>query len=127
MNPQASSHAKLGLGSAWGLPFFSVCLFNTIFPAPGLFCAELGECTDSIFLANVPADDSMDCLNKCQSHDKCNYGTFRPTDLFTNMCTFFQTCSRIETDSCPNCLTSSTKCSECLFSGLCSVSTYYLL
>ena len=96
--------------------------------ATGILCAQPGECTDSIFLALVAADDSMDCLNKCQSDDRCNFGTFRPTDLITNMCTFFQTCSKIETDLCPDCLTSSTKCSnpKCLFSGLCSVS-YYLL
>ena len=110
---------------------FSVCLFLTIFftsllLALGQFCAKSGECTDSIFLDTVAADDSMDCLNKCKSYDSCNYGTFMPD---FNSCSFFQTCSRFETDLCPNCLTSHSKCSssQCLMDGICLVSTLHTL
>ena len=110
---------------------FEVCLFNIIsltclISATGIICAELGQCSDSIFLATVQASDSMDCLNQCKSDDRCNYGTFKPTGLLT--CTFFTNCTIIKTDNilCPDCLTSSEMCSTCFVTGLCSVS-YYLL
>ena len=65
-----------------------------------------GECVDSIYLGSVPAIDSGDCVKKCQSYNGCMYGTFRPDDSNLNMCLLFQTCTRLETGLCPNCLTS---------------------
>ena len=102
---------------------FVLDLFNLI-SASGIICAQHGQCSHSIFLATVAADDSDNCLNKCSHNHRCNYGTF---NNHTKMCTFFPTCTRIERDIlCKDCLTSSKKCYDCFFPGRCSVS-YYLL
>ena len=76
---------------------------------PLKICGEPGECVDSIFLGSVPAHDSVDCLKKCQSYTGCIYGTFRPENN-VNLCLLFQTCTRLETTLCPNCLTSHFLC-----------------
>ena len=73
------------------------------------FCEAPGECNDSVYLGSLPANDSMDCLKKCQSYKGCSYGTFRPAST-VNLCLLFQTCTRLETDLCPNCLTSHSLC-----------------
>ena len=77
--------------------------------SPLKICEEPGECVDSVFLGSLPANDSMDCLKKCQSYKGCGYGTFRP-DSNMNLCLLFQTCTRLETELCPNCLTSHFMC-----------------
>ena len=77
--------------------------------SPLKICEEPGECVDSVFLGSLPANDSMDCLKKCQSYKGCGYGTFRP-DSNVNLCLLFQTCTRLETDLCPNCQTSHFLC-----------------
>ena len=85
-------------------------------------CKEQGECTNSIFLGSVPVSwDSSDCLKKCQSYDGCTHGTFRPDS--NNLCLLFQTCTRLETTLCPNCLTTSTECAQCDIPGSCLVSS----
>ena len=89
-------------------------------------CEESGECVDSIFLGSVPANNSVDCLNKCRNNNDCSFGLFRP-DSNLNLCLLFQTCTRLETELCPNCLTSSTECAQCDVPGLCLVSIYFLL
>ena len=86
-------------------------------------CEEPGECVDSIFLGHLPAKDSVDCMKKCQMYNNCNFGTF--TSDYN--CLLFQTCTRLETMLCPNCLTSSTGCAQCDISGLCLVSPYLIL
>ena len=93
-------------------------LFSTlIFVASSQICEEPGECIDSIFLGYVSANDSVDCVRKCKIYDECNFGTFTPD----NSCLLFQTCTRLETDLCPNCITSSIECAQCDIPGLCLV------
>ena len=83
-------------------------------------CDAPGECVKSIYLENEPAIDSFDCWKICHSYEGCNYGTFNP-DL--SLCLLFQTCTRLDTSECPNCLTSSSQCAQCDFPGLCTVSS----
>ena len=87
-------------------------------------CKEPGECANSIFLGSVPANYSVNCMNKCWSHNSCNFGSFSP---YQHDCLLFETCTRLETDLCPNCVTSATECSHCEFPGLCLVSISNLI
>ena len=97
-----------------------VILFSTlIFSVSSDICDAPGECVESIYLTNEPAIDSFDCWKKCRSHQGCNYGTFNP-DL--TRCSLYQTCTKLDTSSCPNCLTSAIECAQCDFPGLCAVS-----
>ena len=82
-------------------------------------CDAPGECTDSIYITNEPAIDSFDCWKKCRSHQRCYFGTFRPEKT---ECLLFETCTKLDTTSCPNCRTSSIECVQCDFPGLCFVS-----
>ena len=96
-------------------------LFSTLIVSVSSDICDLpGECVESIYLTNEPAVDSFDCWKKCRSHQGCNFGTFIPDKI---QCTLFQTCTRLDTTSCPNCLTSSVECAQCDFTGLCVVSS----
>ena len=96
-----------------------VILFSTlIFSVSSDICNEPGQCV-GFFLTNEPAMDSFDCWKKCRSHQGCNFGTFIPD---RTQCSFFQTCTKLDTTSCPNCRTSSNECIQCDFHGLCFVS-----
>ena len=95
-------------------------LFSTLIVSVSSDICDLpGECVESIYLTNEPAVDSFDCWKKCRSHQGCNFGTFEPDKT---ECSFFQTCNKLDTNSCQNCLTSSIECVQCDFSGLCFVS-----
>ena len=95
-------------------------LFSTlILSVSSDICDAPGECIHSEYLGNVPATDSFDCWKKCRSHQGCNFGTFIPDKT---QCSLYQTCTKLDTTSCPNCLTSSTECAQCNFPGLCIVS-----
>ena len=84
-------------------------------------CDAPGECVESIYLTTEPAIDSFDCWKKCRSHQNCYFGTFIPD---RTQCSLFQTCTRLETTSCSNCVTSAIDCPQCDFPGLCTVSSY---
>ena len=62
-----------------------------------------GICTNSTFLRAKLNLNELDCLTVCQNYDGCNYVTFRHDN--TNLCLLFQTCSELDIDSCPTCLT----------------------
>ena len=95
-------------------------LFSTlIFSVSSDICDAPGKCTESIYLTNEPAIDSFDCWKKCQSHQGCKFGTFIPDKT---QCSLFQTCTQLDTTSCPNCLTVTVECVQCDFPGLCFVS-----
>ena len=97
-------------------------LFSTlIFAVSCQICEEPGECVKSIFLGSVPANDSVDCVKKCRNYNGCTFGSFNP-DYNPNLCSLFQTCTRLETELCQNCLTSSIECAQCDIPGLCLVS-----
>ena len=97
-------------------------LFATLFfRVSSDFCNAPGECVESIYLTNEPAIDSFDCWRKCRSHQNCYFGTFKPD---RTECTLFQTCTKLETTACQNCLTTSIDCPQCDFPGLCTVSIY---
>ena len=75
-----------------------------------LFCEENGECTNSILLAFLEAKSMQECMEKCQTYETCQYGTFRSDK---NLCVLFQTCINIqENEFCPSCKTSSPKCDQ---------------
>ena len=102
-----------------------VIIFSTlIFSVFSDICNAPGECVESIYLANEPAIDSFDCWKKCRSHQGCNFGTFIPD---RTQCSFFQTCNKLDTTSCSNCQTSSIECAQCDFTGLCFVSSKFLV
>ena len=82
-------------------------------------CDALGQCTESMYMTNEPAIDPFDCWKKCRTFDGCNFGTFIPDKT---ECSLFQTCTKLDTTSCPNCRTSSSQCIQCDFPGLCFVS-----
>ena len=82
-------------------------------------CDAPGECTESIYLTNEPAIDPVDCWKKCWNYQGCNFGTFIP-DI--NLCSLFQTCTKLDTTLCPHCRTSSVECIQCDFVGKCFVS-----
>ena len=97
-------------------------LFSTlIFSISSDLCDAPGECKEGIYLANEPAIDSFGCWKKCRSHQGCNFGTFIPN---MNLCSLYETCTKMDNNSCPNCLTSSNKCAQpqCDIPGLCVVS-----
>ena len=99
----------------------TIFISTLIFTATSQICKEPGECVDSNFLGSVPANDSVDCMEKCKNFDSCVFGSFTP-DYNPNLCLLFKTCTILETDSCPNCQTSEISCSECDVPGLCLVS-----
>ena len=101
----------------------TVLFFTLIIAALCQTCKEPGVCVDSIFLGPVSANDSADCLKKCRNTNGCNFGSFTP-DYSPNLCLLFETCDRLETESCPNCQTSEISCShQCDVPGLCLVSS----
>ena len=103
----------------------TIILSTFIITVSSQLCEEPGECVDSIFLGSVPANDSADCLMKCRNSDGCHFGSFTP-DYIPNLCLLFNTCTSLDTVSCPNCETSEISCSQCDVPGLCLVSTYLL-
>ena len=95
-------------------------------PSPPLF--DKGECANSKFLASTVVHSQYDCLEKCQSHDKCHYATWRPSNLPIDnkgLCFLFETCSKLRTSSCQDCETSRT-IARCDMSGICNVSNISL-
>ena len=95
-------------------------LFSTlIFPVFSEICDAPGECTKSIYLTNVPAIDTFDCWKECLYYQGCNFGTYIPQK---SECSLFETCTKLDATSCPNCRTNSIECVQCDFTGLCSVS-----
>ena len=97
----------------------TIILSTFIITVSSQLCEEPGECVDSIFLGSVPANDSADCLMKCRNSDGCHFGSFTPN---YNLCFLFNTCTSLDTVSCPNCETSEISCSQCDVPGLCLVS-----
>ena len=94
-----------------------VILFSTlIFSVSSEICDAPGECVESIYLKNELAKNSFECWKKCRSYIGCNFGTFRPDKT---QCSLFQTCTKLDTTSCPHCLTSSINCAQCDFPGFC--------
>ena len=91
-------------------------------------CNSPGVCVNSTYWGTVPSNGTKDCLNTCKIHEYCNFATYSPDDE-PNDCLLFQTCEELDTNSCHNCLTSSTDCVQCDVTGICTVSRYlpYLL
>ena len=90
-------------------------------------CNDPGICVDSFFLGSVSVNGTMDCLNACRLNEGCNFATYLsncgPKEC-TN-CLFFKTCEKLDSNTCPNCLTSSTTCPQppqCDVPGICTVS-----
>ena len=99
-----------------------IILFSTlIFTTSNQICKEPGECTNSIFLGSVPANDPIDCVKNFRNNKGCSFGSFTP-DYNPKLCLLFQTCTRLETELCLNCTTSSIDCAQCDVPGLCLVS-----
>ena len=98
----------------------AILLSTLILSVSSDICDAPGECIHSEYLGNVPATDSFDCWKKCRSHQGCNFGTFIPDKT---QCSLFETCNKLDTSSCSNCLTSSVECAQCDFPGLCIVSS----
>ena len=70
---------------------------------------------------------TMDCINSCRLNEGCNFATHLsncgPKDCIN--CLFFKTCEKLDSNTCPNCLTSSTACPQppqCDVPGICTVS-----
>ena len=90
-------------------------------------CNDPGICVDSFFLGSVSVNGTMDCLNACRLNEGCNFATYLsncgPKDCIN--CLFFKTCEKLDSNTCPNCLTSSTDCPpppQCNVTGICTVS-----
>ena len=103
----------------------TILLSTLFFTVSSQICNQVGVCSSSTFLAPVPASDSVDCVKKCRNYDGCSFGSFTP-DYNPNLCLLFQTCTRLETESCPNCITSGIECAQCDVPGLCLVSIKFL-
>ena len=102
-------------------------LFSTlIFSASSKICDTPGMCISATNLDTVFALDSFDCWKKCMSKDGCNYASFIPCLGGRENCWLYNDCAKLDTNcyGCPefSCRTSSIKCPQCDFSGLCSVS-----
>ena len=65
-------------------------------------------------------NDEFACLEFCQSVEDCIWSTFYPD---TSYCQLLKTCSRLDPESCPYCLTSEKDCvpdpPSCSASGEC--------
>ena len=96
-----------------------ILLSTVIFAVSSQICNQEGVCSKSIFLVPLPANSSSDCIEKCSNYDSCNFGSFSPD---YNLCLLFETCTSLDTVSCPNCQTSEIFCYECDVPGLCRVS-----
>ena len=110
-----------------------VITFFQILAISSLFYDEPGGCANSVFLEFTTAVDSFNCLSKCISYidemgTKCYFSTFisYPPDIYVHQskkCLLFQTCTKLETSSCMNCLTSTyADAAQCDKPGVCVVS-----
>ena len=97
-------------------------LIITFFVLDAAFGAEIcnspGECVNSTYLGSTPTSGANDCLNICRDHEYCNYATYSRD---YQQCLLFQTCEKLDTNLCSNCLTSNTDCPNCDFTGICRV------
>ena len=83
---------------------YSQLLTKKILAKSNLNFDKKGICINSTFLTTKPnIINSVDCLTACKNYDGCNYVTFRP-DIYS-LCLLFQTCSELDINSCPTCLT----------------------
>ena len=85
-------------------------------------CNSPGQCVNSIYLGSAHANGSVDCLLICRAHEGCNFATYSP-DYQPNECLLFQTCEKVDTSFCPNCVTSGNDCAQCDVTGICTVRT----
>ena len=98
-----------------------VITFYVLYAAFGSeICNSPGVCVNSTYLGSIATNRRIDCLNICRIHEYCNYATYSP-DLQPNECLLFQTCEKLDTNLCSNCLTSGIDCAYCDVTGICTV------
>jgi hypothetical protein len=90
---------------------------------PGLIksdCFQPGECQDSLLITGEPRNDEFACLEFCQSNPNCQWLTFLPDG---NYCKLLSNCQTLDSEKCPECLTSRRDCSPddpvCFVKGEC--------
>ncbi len=83
-------------------------------------CFQPGECRDSFHIRGEPRSDEFACLEFCQSDPDCQWLTFFPDG---NYCELLKNCQTLDSDFCPECLTSQRDCTPddpvCFVEGEC--------
>jgi hypothetical protein len=89
-------------------------------------CFQAGECIESYLFEAVSTFDEYECLELCESSEKCTWSTYFPK---LHLCELLYNCSSLDVEKCPDCLSSPTDCvqptPQCLIQGQCEGNMIY--
>ncbi len=75
-------------------------------------CFEEGECTQSLFVGEYPAEDAQTCLELCRENTDCEYFTYYGDE---SQCVNFGNCVVFSDDTCSNCVSGASTCEGDVF------------
>ena len=83
-------------------------------------CFQAGECIESYLFEATPVFDKYECLELCESSEKCSWSTYFPK---LHLCELLYNCSGLDVEKCPDCLSSPIGCNpptpQCWIQGQC--------
>ncbi len=83
-------------------------------------CFQIGECTGSFLFDATYVLDEYQCLDLCESTEKCTWSTYYQN---LGLCELLYNCPGLDADKCPDCLSSPVGCTpptpQCWIQGRC--------